>query len=265
MTIAFVATAGQVAGAGTTVAPVFPASGVEAGHLAVMLVFNKVETDIPDQEAGWSTPSDNTGTGGTGAAGADTGPLRATCYYRECDGTEDGTTVTVSFAPTAHEGAQAIILVYSKTEATWDIDGCGTGSVSSAVTAWSQAVSTDPGVAAGDWIITGRSATTDGGVWTTPPPATVITGCTMGTMTERAKGGTTNGNDLESQTADEPVSAGSSSSVATVKGTESVATTGVVIAVRIREVAAAADLRPLERRGPRMRPASRPARASYSR
>jgi hypothetical protein len=267
VTIAFAweGSANPIAGSGTTVIPTFPAAGVEAGHLAVLLVSNKIESDAPVTPSGWSAPTNNTGTGGTGSAGADAGPLRLTVLYKVCDGTEDGTTVTVSFSPTAHEGAQAQIIGYSKTLATWDVAGCGAGSVSTGATAWSQAVAVDPGVAGGDWLITARSATTDAGAWTNPPPATVITGCTMGTMTERGNSGTTNGNDLESQYADEPVSSGSSSSVATVKGTESSSTTGVVFAVRIREVAAAGGLPPRSRHAKQAARGTRSRRATYGR
>lgn len=232
MSLSWVGAGALTAGSGQTVAPPFPASGVVAGDIAVLVVVNKVETTTPNLPANFSAPSNNSGTGGAGAAGADSGPLRATMFIKVCDGSENGTSITVSFS-VAHNGTQAQILILRATSGQYDVAGCGAGSVATAVTNWSQAVATDPGITAGDWVVSLRGATTDAGNWTAQNIS--VPGCTNGTTTQRGSTGTTNGNDLESNIATTDIASGTSTGALTVTGTETVSTTGVVFALRIRE------------------------------
>lgn len=229
-TVSFVATGNLVAGAGNNVSPVFP-SGVLAGHIAVLVVANKLDTEAPNTPAGWTAPPNNACTGGTGAAGVDSGPLRITVFTKECDGTESLTTVTVSF--TTHTGAQAVIHVYSKDTGTWNTAGSGdnTGDTTSG-TDFSVTMGLDPGVATGDMVGGVYAYTSD-----TPTAATNVVsvpGCTLGAVTQMASTGTTNGNDLRTTSVRAPVTAGTSTGVATISNTASVATTGAGFLYRVR-------------------------------
>lgn len=221
-------------GVGTSsVAPAQPAS-LATGDLVILLVVNKVETEIPTTPSGWTLAGTIAGGGGT--AGSDAGPVRLSCYYREKDASWSSVP-SVSVGSANASWAQAFR--YTKDPANaWDV-AVASGARTTASTSFSVSVGTNPGITANDMCIAAAGLTSDSATWSSESIA--ATGVTFGTMTERSEPKTTLGNDLGGAVWQRPVSSGTASANATLTGTltSSTGATGVAMLIRLREVAAA--------------------------
>lgn len=227
-------------GNATAPVPAYPGTGVEAGDLVLLVVVNKEDTATPNTPAGFTPVPDGTGTGGTGTAGADTGLVRVSSFYREASGGEDGTSVTLAFTGTVN-GAQAVLLGFTRdVAATWAVAGGGTGSDPTGASPLEAVVSVAVDVASGDYVVPLCGITTDSvavGACTLTVP-----GCTVGTLTERVDNPNTLGFDTRMGVDTGAVTAGTSSGAATVSIAST--STGVLGLVRLREVVASASRAP---------------------
>ena len=133
MAISFVSVGAVSSGAGA-VTPGFPASGVAAGDIAILVVQSSNEA-ITTPAGGWTQVANSLqGTGTAATAGA----VRVGAYWKLCNGTENGTTVTVNDTGN-HTVAQ--ILIYRGCETTSPIDVTAGG-----VKAAASTTSTNPSV-----------------------------------------------------------------------------------------------------------------------
>jgi hypothetical protein len=116
--VAISITGGGAASAGTTsVGPTVPAT-VDAGDLLILVVGNKYPNNGPSTPSGWTALGNNQASGGSGSSGVDSGNVYATIFVREADGTEDGTTVTVSI-PSGNSAIARIFRATKTSGASW--------------------------------------------------------------------------------------------------------------------------------------------------
>ncbi len=229
------------AGGGATVAPAYPAS-IAAGDLLVLIVGMKPSTANSGSvttPAGWIPIVSLTGAGGYGGTLAgDTGNTNVFTFYKVAVGGEAGT-LAVSLTTNNVSWAQ----MYRLSNATmgWSVAGT-TGSDATGGAAVSIAMSADPGVTAGDYILGGMVIPTD---VSTPGQfsgeALSQAGITFGTVVEIfSEPDSGNGNDIGGFTIRAPVSSGTSSAAPTLTATAGGTTTNVRgpgVFLRVREVA----------------------------
>lgn len=250
MAIAFGTQAATNAGT-TSVSPLCP-STLNAGDLMILAISNKYPSNGPATPTGWTAPANNQWSGGAGSAGVDSGTAYITVFYRVSDGTEAGTTVSVTI--TGGNAAIARIARYTKSAIKdWEV-ACTGGPQNTAGTAWSVTGAADPGITTGDFMFVASAINTDGRTFTSE--ALAATGCTFGTVTERQDTGTANGDDCGLNTCDASVTGGPSSAAPVFTMTGSATSTnepaGASVFVRMREVdpvTAGGDRDPLGMRG----------------
>ncbi len=231
MAIAFGAN-GSV-GAGTTqVTPGFP-TGITAGQLLVLYVVNKYPTNAPTTPAGWTLL--DRATGGAGAAGAGSGTIYVSVYYKIADGTETGTqTVDI---PSGNAAWSRMDRYTKAADKTWALAATN-GSDNTADTAWSVTGAADIGLIAADLVLAISGTNTSGITFT--GDAIACSGITFGTSTERADAGTGQGDDCSGYVCTSAVSSGTSSGApsitATAASSTATAPTGGTVFVRLREI-----------------------------
>lgn len=226
------------AAGGTSVAPGYPASIVE-GDLLVLIIGMKPSTANSGSvttPTGWTAITSLTGAGGYGTTlGADTGNTNIFTFFRVAAGGETGT-LAVTIGTNNVSWAQ----MYRLSNATggWSVAGT-TGSDTTAGNV-SIAMSADPGVTAGDFILGGMVIPTD---VTTPAQfsaqALSQTGITFGTVTEISEPDSTTGNDIGGFTYSAPVSSGTASAAPTLTATAGGTVTNVRgpgVFIRAREI-----------------------------
>ncbi len=223
---------------GSTVDPTNPAT-VDANDLLVLIIGMKPGTansgsvTTPD---GWTSITSITGAGGYGTTlGADTGNTNLFTFYKVADGTEDGTTLSVSV--TDNNVSWGIIYRFTNATGVWNVAG-STGSDTTAGNV-SIAMSSDPGVTVGDYIIGAMNIPTD---VTTPAQfsaeAFSQTGITFGAVTEDIEPDSNTGNDIGGFIVYATVSSGTSSGAPTMTATAGGTTTNVRgpgVFIRVRE------------------------------
>ena len=221
----------------TTIAPAYPAS-ITQGNMLVLLIGMKPSTANSGSVAtpeGWTAITSLVGAGGYGATlGVDTGNTNVFAFYKVAEGTETGSllvrlsTINVAWAQ-----------IYRLTNATgnWSVAGT-TGSDIVGDASVSIAMSSDPGVASGDFILGAMVIPTD---VTTPAQFSAQSftqsGVTFGTVTEISEPDTTTGNDLGGFVVRASVTSGTSSGAPTLAGTAGGTVTNVRgpgVFVRIR-------------------------------
>jgi hypothetical protein len=231
------------AAGGTSVAPAYPAS-IAAGDLLVLIIGMKPSTansgsvTTPD---GWTaiTNGSLTGAGGYGTTlGGDTGNTNVFTYYKVAAGTETGS-LTVTIATNNVSWAQMYRFSTSLTTMVWSVAGA-TGTDIVGNTTVSIAMTSDPGVTGGDYIIGAMCIPTD---VTTPAQfsaeALSQTGVTFGTVTEISEPDSDIGNDIGGVTYRAPVNSGTSSATSTFTATAGGTVTNVRgpgVFIRIREI-----------------------------
>lgn len=133
--ISYVSAGGMTAGAANPTAA-YPASPV-SGDMLVMCVASRDSANSLPTPSGWTAVTASTG--GVGADGVDSGPVRLSLFYKISDGTESGSLV-ITDTTTAFV---AEIRLYRKTGGTWSVDNrSGNTADEPAVTAWTASSST---------------------------------------------------------------------------------------------------------------------------
>lgn len=230
MTISYI-DAGTTDYGTTPLVPAYP-SGFATGDLLVLHVTNKPETAVPTTPAGWTLEESRSG--GSGSAGADSGDVLVSVYTKTADGTESG---TLSVTITGANSARAKMYAYtsSNTSALWLTDSAD-GVDSTAGTGWSVstgAISVQPD----DLVLAFSGINTDLGNATTE--ALAMSGVTFGTMVERDDASISTGNDLSMVASEHPVTAGTVSAAATFTMTWTASganyPAGATVLLRLRE------------------------------
>lgn len=228
---------------GGTVSPAYPA-GIAAGDLLVLIIGMKPSAangGSVTTPAGWTPIVSLTGAGGYGTTlGADTGNTNVFSFSKTAVGTETGT-LAVTLATNNISWAQMYRL-RGGAGTTWSVVGA-TGADTTAGAAVSVAMTTNPGVTAGDFIIGAMVIPTN---VTTPAQFSAEnltqTGVTFGARTEIIEPDTALGSDLGGVTYRAPVSAGTGTGNPTFTATAGGTTTNVRgpgIFIRVREVPSA--------------------------
>ena len=202
-----------------------------------MFVLNKHGSDtVTSAPSGWSTPAGNTVSGGAGTDGLDDeGTVRVTTYYKIADGTEGGTTVNISVSGTNVLAAH--VLQYANATGSWDV-ACASGSQNTGgSTSYSVTMGANPGITSADWVIVGTCINTN--AYTFSAHGFSASGLTVGTQTERADIGSTNGNDISRVITEHQITSGTASAAGTFTSTASGSATnspaGATVILRIRE------------------------------
>lgn len=229
---------------GTAISVACPAS-ISAGNLLVMIIGQKpssANSGTATTPSGWTAVSGGslTGAGGYGTTlGADTGNTNVYSFYRVADGTESSNLVSVALGTNNIAWGQ-MYRFSSSTTVDWSV-AATTGSDTSGDASVSIAMSSNPGVTAGDYIVGGMVIPTD---VTTPSQfsaeALSQTSVTFGTVSEIAEADTSTGNQIGGFTFSAPVSSGTGSANPTVTATAGGTLTNVRgpgIFIRVRETA----------------------------
>lgn len=223
------------ANAGTTSLSVGLPATVNAGDLLLLWVVNKYPSNGPAEPAGWTTVG--LATGGAGSAGVDSGSVYSTLFTKVADGTEGGTSVTVSI-PSGNASRGMAWTITKAADKAWEAS-YATGT-SNTPGNWSTTFNVNPGITAGDlvWVFNGVNGDAASS-WSSESLS--IAGLTLGTMTERHDATTTQGDDLGMYATSHPVSSGTATAAGTYTATRAGSTTansptGASLLVRFREV-----------------------------
>ena len=205
-------------------------TGIASGNLLFLCIANKYPPNGPATPTGFTAPANNQGTGDPGdGPGIGVGATYATVYYRVADGSESGT-VTVSV--TSGNALYGVMARYTNATGAWAV-GAANGGDSTAGTAWSATMGTDPGVQGGDMVLAcnaNNNNTSLGSAY-----ALSQTGVTYGTATERLDNSTSFGDDVGIKFADHAVTSGTSSAAPVHTWTASASAAGGTALLRIRE------------------------------
>jgi hypothetical protein len=234
MTISRVGAGTVVAGTTGPLLPAYPA-GVAAGRVALLKVVLKPSTATITTPAGFLPFPNTNATGGTGAQGADTGPVRVAMFYKMLVGSETGT-VSVALASTPNN-AQAVIDIYDATNGFREASFAGTNGADAVNdTGWSITGAAALGLAARDWLVGCDACASNGaGTITVSARAVSATGATFGTIDNLRNTGSNSGNDSTISTWDAPVTGGSSTVAPGYTATHSAANSGVTAMARLVE------------------------------
>lgn len=201
------------------------------GDLVLATVAVRPSTVTIATPAGWTSLGSWSG-GDGGAEGADTGSVSQYWFYQTADGSEGSSTETFTKTGTASVITGNIMQIRSGT-GTYDL-AAGGYSINADATNWNGTLDSDIGVVSGDLIIiTGAqngdlSATS---AWNIA--ATNVT--TKGTVNEHGEFTNTTGNDIEVGLATTQIWEANNTTTPTITLTQSVAASGVVTAIRIRQ------------------------------
>jgi hypothetical protein len=223
----------------TTAALPYPASGVLAGDIPLIVCISKASTGTGEPP----TIADPTGFtklfeawGGTGTAGAGTGPVKVTVWEKtvDADGSENGTTVSVVNPANSSMVYCQIHGIRRATPGSTILTAFSSGQQSTASTSWSITCAADPGITVNDlcvWLA-GATVNTSG---TFSAEALTATGCTFGTLVEQDDDGTSTGNAGRRVVCFVACTVGTSSAAAVMTATAATAQSGVGALLRIRE------------------------------
>lgn len=231
MPIAFGA-AGAVASTATTTLSVAYPAGVTAGQLIVLCICNKYPPNTP-AAPGFFSPTNAQGTGGSGAAGIDTGTVYMTVFYRIATGVLSG---NVNVVVSGNNVAIGRMFRYTNATGNWEI-AAANGADNTAGTAWLTTMNINPGLTTGDLVLVASGINTDLYTFSAQAPAEAST--TFGATVERQDSGTTSGQDCALVVTDTPVTAGTSAVAPTyamtASGTAANNPAGSSVMLRIRE------------------------------
>lgn len=229
---------GAGAGSTTTATPVYPA-GIAPGDAIFLVVWNKASTgtgEPPDVQApaGWTLVTKDWG--GTGTAGAGTGPVKVTVHARNAsaDGPEAGTNGPAISNPANSSFVYAALFGLRPAYRGYFTYGESAGSDTVSGTSFSATAAADPVAETDDLalvfygldVATGSSASAETITWT---------GATVGTVSERFDSSTTSGNDCRGVILSAPITAGLSSAAPSTTATLAAAATGVAMFLRVTE------------------------------
>lgn len=228
----------STATSGSSITPAWPAT-VNAGDLGVLVVLSKRGVTI-STPSGWTLDPNAEFSGGAGADGANSGTVKATVFYKVAAGTEDGTTVTVSFSGGTTNVVTGRIGTYQNATGSWSIAAANGADSAGGNSGWTATTSSDPGITANDLIIAlfGCNSSTP----THSAESLTTSGVTYGTLVEQLDAGVASGDTVRFVLCEVPVSSGTSSGNTTFAGTASTNGTnypaGPIILLRLREVSA---------------------------
>lgn len=199
-----------------------------------ILVASKHDTsDTPTINAGWTLVDSNEG--GGGVFGASGGPVRLTWFRRVLQSGDTAPTVSLAGATTGRV-MEAVMVVYRSAGGTTISEVAAFGAQTVAATAWSAAMSTDPGIISGDELLLGYGVRDDGTAFTAM--GVTATGATIGSATELAEDQTSSGHDQSMALGVASVTAGVASVAPTVTATiGATSETGNMSVLRLWEVA----------------------------
>ena len=180
--------------------------------------------------SGWTLVDDRSGTDG-GAEGADTGSVRYLVFSKVADGTEGLTSQTFTKTGTPSVSIGNIHQIRSST-GTYDVTAGGYSKNGDA-TNWNGTLDNDIGLTSGDLVLI--AGATNGDLSAHSAQNIAATGITsVSTVREHGEFGSTTGNDVEVAVSAGLIWAGTNSATPTITYTQSVASSGVVGALRIR-------------------------------
>jgi len=238
--------AGAAVASTTNASPAYPAAGVTADDAIFAVVASKAdagtgEPPTPATPSGWTLVLALWG--GTGTAGAGTGPVKVTVFRKnaDADGTENGTTLTNLVANPAGSSLVHVSLfgVRRATAGSTFQLASSSGSDTTAGASFSVTAAADPGITLDDLVL--AFAGWDVATASSGSAETIsATGATIGTVTERADGSTTAGFDLRRVIWSAACTAGTSSAAPVITATSAASVTGVGVVLRVRELASTA-------------------------
>lgn len=234
--ISFVA-AGAAAVGSTSLAVPYP-TGIISGDKLVLCIANKYPANGPSTPAGWTLVSNAQGSGGAGAAGADSGTIYSTVFHKTSDGTETGNlTVTLT---SANSSIGRMLAYRAPPSNVWAV-AAHNGADNTAGTGFSVTCGADPGELAGDMVVVCAAVNTDARTFASE--AISATGISVwGTVVERNDSVTTTGDDCALVISEHPVTTGTSSSAPvftmTASGTAGNQGGGSAVVFRMRSTVA---------------------------
>jgi hypothetical protein len=226
--VEFISQGAAVAGT-TSITTAAYGDGWAAGDLIVYTVAsNHATTEATEPTVDGFT---NIGTlnGGGGTQGAGTGNRRLTFFTKEAAGGDD-TTPTISLT-TGNVMIAASTVLRKGSSATWETAIAAFGAETTAGTGWTQAMTTDPGLAVDDLLLLACAVRDTSN---SSAEGVTSTGATFGTVSERTDQSSETGNDIALHVSTVHVSGGPNSAAPTRTATHSTSETGVMGVLRIR-------------------------------
>lgn len=167
--------------------------------------------------AGWNALA--AGTSGTTAAGVDTGSMKMQVWYKEATSDAETNPTVTEGSPTFNV-AGAVVQIFSKDAGeVWETPVVVYGADESNGTGISVTFASDPGVTAGDLIITAAALNTDAMGPLTADLVPAQTSVTFGATTERTEDESTSGGDMALHVSTTPVNSGTGTAAPTATGT----------------------------------------------
>lgn len=203
-------------------------TGWAAGDLIVYTVASGQTSEGTPTVSGFDLIGSLSGGGGTFSGG--TGPRRLSFFTRVAQ-TGD-TTPTISLTSGNNTIAASTVLRHD-TGLDWDTAVAAFGAETTAGTAWTQALTSDPGLEADDVLLLGCAIRDSS---TSSAEGITATGATFGSVTERTDQTSETGNDCSLHVSTVTVATGPNSATPTRTATHSSSETGVMGVLRVRAV-----------------------------
>lgn len=227
----YVGAGSPVAGTTSITTAAYPADWAVGDKIICTVASNHATTEATEPTVDGFT-SIGTLNGGGGTQGAGTGNRRLTFFERDAQSGDD-TTPTVSLAT-----GNVMVAAFSafRTAGTFQTTTVAFGAETTAGTGWSQAMTSDPGLDAGDCVLLACAVrdTSDSSAETL-----TATGCTFDTPVEITDLSSETGNDIALHVSVAKVLTGPSSAAGTRAATHSTSETGVMGVLRVRATATA--------------------------
>lgn len=220
---------------GTTSLSVAYPPSIRPGDLLVLAIANKHSPNVPSTPSGWTAPSNNQATGTSGSDGVDTGSVYTTVFTKIADGTESGNvSVTVT---SGNSSTGRILQLRAASGKVWST-ALASGNDETPGTGWSVTAGSDPGITAGDIVLTVSGMNSDAYAWSAQSIS--ATSVTFANHEELSELNATNNNDVEMTVSAHFATSGTSSAapvfVMTSSGSATNAPVGATIFVRARQV-----------------------------
>ncbi len=219
-------------GTGTTSTTVAYPATVNAGELAILMICSAYDPNFPSTPSGWLFVGRHSA--GAGSAGVDSGTRTINIYTRLCDGTEDGTNVSIT-ATGCNLLCARIITITKASTATFLSESFGTGGDATDGTGYSITTSESVSLWTGDLLVAVSAVRPDTPTWSAQAYG-AVSGIVFGTVSERGDIATTAGDDVKLVITTTPITSGSAVSTLTYTMTSSANASGATLILRIREL-----------------------------
>jgi hypothetical protein len=200
-----------------SIGPTIPAAQVTGDMMLLVAAGKPFDLGWSVSTSGWA--SLGSGASGSTAAGVDTGSMKAEVWWKEA-------LIDTEATPTVTEGTPVfnivggVIIVFSKdVSETWETPVVVYGGDESSGTDISATMASNPGVTAGDYIVSYCGINTDAMGPLTGILTPTQTGVTFGTVTGRIQAETTSGGDMALDGTSCPVDSGTGSAAPVLTGT----------------------------------------------